>query len=338
MDAAPLRFPARTIPLIDIDSAGPVALLEAAPAYLADIMASAEARYGPIGMRLGDALSRRWLTRAGNPYLADITAIANHVGQPGAFLLNLSYEWTCTASVGTDPLLGGNRLLRTLDWPLGGLGRNVVVARQAGRADNRAGPYYNVTWPGFAGVLTAMAPGRFAASINQPPMRRYTFSCWLDWAIERFCLHKRRALPPAHVLRQVFDECETYDDAKRRLVETPLCMPAFFSLSGTHDTEGCVIERTETAAYIHESPFCIANGWLGMPAAGRLRGYDSPGRRALMDKIYETAPNDFSWVTPPILNAATRLAVVANAAQETLMVQGWEENGAATAVFNLNPA
>ncbi|MGY9106695.1 MAG: hypothetical protein ACKVG0_09220, partial [Alphaproteobacteria bacterium] len=58
--------------------------------------------------------------------------------------------------------------------------------------------------------------------------------------------------------------------------------------------------------------------------------------RALMDKNFKAAPNDFSWVTPPILNTATRLAVVANAQAGTLMVQGWESDGVATDVFNLN--
>jgi hypothetical protein len=186
------------------------------------------------------------------------------------------------------------------------------------------------------GVLTAMAPKRFSAAINQPPMRRFTFSCWLDWSIERFRLQRRTALPATHLLRRVFDTCETYEAAKTMLTETPISLPAFFSLSGAHANEGCVIERTETTACVHDAPFCISNHWLGIDEPGRLRGYDSLGRRALMDKNFKAAPNDFSWVTPPILNTATRLAVVANAQAGTLMVQGWESDGVATDVFNLN--
>ena len=331
MDATAAQSSERTIPLIEIDSAPPIALVEAAPDSLADIMRIARRRYTPLGMRLGDAFSKAWLVRAGNPYLKEIADIAERVGKPGAFLLNLSYEWTCTSAVSADPEHGGNRLVRTLDWPLEGLGRNVVISRQRGMA----GEYYNVTWPGFAGVLTAMAPGRFSAAINQPPMRRYTFSCWLDWIVERYHLNKRKALPPAHLLRHVFDTCETFEAAKQALIETPINMPAFFSLSGAHEDEGCVIERTENDAHVHEGPFCMANHWLGLEEDGRLRGYDSHGRRALMDEHYETAPNDFSWVHPPILNTATRLAVIANAAKKKLMVQGLERDGAATKVFKL---
>ena len=79
-------------------------------------------------------------------------------------------------------------MLRTLDWPLRGLGRNVVVATIEGAA----GIYKNVTWPGFVGVATAMAPGRFSGAINQPPMRKWSPSCWLDWGINRCRLWRRR--------------------------------------------------------------------------------------------------------------------------------------------------
>ena len=136
-------------------------------------------------------------------------------------MLNMSYEWSCSAGVGADPTGVGNRLLRTLDWPLPGLGRALVVARQQGAA----GCYYNVTWPGYVGVLTAMAPGRFSAAINQPPLRRFTGSLPLDWVLGRFSIYRHGGLPPSHLLRRVFDECRGYEDAKRMLVETPVCLP-----------------------------------------------------------------------------------------------------------------
>mgnify|MGYP003477732114 CR=1 FL=1 len=49
--------------------------------------------------RLADALSRRWLARARNPYLPEIDAVAVRLGRAGAHLLNLSFEWTCTTGV-----------------------------------------------------------------------------------------------------------------------------------------------------------------------------------------------------------------------------------------------
>ncbi len=249
---------------------------------MAAIVAQGRRSYGGLALRMGDRATWRWLTRNANPYRDDIAAVAEHISMPGVFLLNLSYEWTCTSGVGPDPGGPGNRMLRTLDWPLPGLGGNVVVARQ----DGGAGTYYNVTWPGFVGVYTAMAPARFSAAINQPPMKAFTRSCWFDWAIARTGMWRKSGLPPAHVLRKAFDECRSYDDAKRLLSEAPLCAPAFFTLSGDGDQKGCVIERTEHDAAVHDTPACIANHWLKFDLPGRDRGVDSVGRRDLMESLY----------------------------------------------------
>ena len=59
--------------------------------------------------------------------------------------------------------LGGlaAELARTLDWPFPGLGRFVELVRMRGPA----GEFINVTWPGYVGALTALAPGRFVGGI-----------------------------------------------------------------------------------------------------------------------------------------------------------------------------
>ena len=196
-----------------------------------------------------------------------------------------------------------------------------------------------VAEPGFVGVATAMAPGRFAAAINQPPIRRLTPSCWLDWALNRRPVWRSRALPPGHLLRRVFDEARTYTDAKGMLCETTLAIPAFFTLAGIEDGEGCVIERGEKLAHVQGAPASIANHWIAGDGTGHPRGGDSEGRWRMMEELRDRAPGDFSWVRPPILNTTTRLAIVANAARGTLSVQGFEAHGGkaspATAVFRL---
>ena len=320
------------IPVLEIGAGGAPALAKAAPERLRSILVAARAYYTPPGVEIGDALSRRWLARANNPYQGEIAAVAAHLGgRAGAHLLNTSYEWTCTAAVGPDPGGRGNRMLRTLDWPLDGIGRSIVVARQEGAA----GGYLNVTWPGFAGIATAMAPGRFAAALNQPPMPRFTPSCWLDWAIMRARFATRTGLPPAHLLRRVFDTCRTYTEARAMLVETPLCMSAIFTLSGTGADEGCAIERTETEARLRESPACSANHWQSFYYPGRPRGADSLKRARILEGIHRRAPDGFAWVVAPILNRTTRTAVVANAKRGTLWVQGFEADGPATAPLTL---
>jgi hypothetical protein len=319
------------IPLFDLGDRGPEALIDAAPERFAEILGHARRYYGGLTLRAGDVISRRWLVRTGNPYSNEIAGIAAAAGRPGAYLLNLSYEWSCTAAVGGDPDGGGNRLLRTLDWPLDGLGRAVCVAKTKGAA----GAYYNVTWPGFSGVATVMAPGRFSAALNQPPMRKLTPSYRLDWLISRLQMRRAAGLPPVHLLRLICDTCPTYAEARKMLENEPLCAPALFSLAGAEASEGCVIERLERKAVTHCAPATIANHWLAIQAPGHDRGMDSRERFRRMEQIRERDWDDFSWVAPPILNQTTRVSVIANAGNGSLAVQGWEAGRAVTEIFRL---
>lgn len=320
-----------TIPLIDLGGDGPPALPGRAPAQLARLLDACQRHYGRLPLAVGDRVTQHWLRARRNPYRDEIAEIARRIGRVGAVMLNLSYEWACTTGVAADPERPGNRMLRTLDWPTAGLGANLVVAAQHGEA----GLYYNITWPGFVGVLTAMAPGRFSAAINQPPLNRYTPMMRLDWAIDRVRVWRCDGLPPVHLLRQVFDRCRTYAEAEAMLRTAPLCAPAFFTLSGVGDDEGCVIERTEDAARLHPSPATIANHWLAFDLPGHDRGKQTEERRARMAAAIASTPGDFSWLVPPILNPTTRLAVVANAASGQLSVQGWEADGPATEALTL---
>lgn len=318
------------IPLFDVEAPAAEALMTLAADRIDMLINQGQRHYGRLVLAAGDRLTWTWLQRSGNPYLDEIAAVRRRLGRPGAVLLNMSYEWSCTTAVVGDAA-GGMRLLRTLDWPLTGLGRTVVVARQRGAA----GHYYSVTWPGFVGVLTGLAPGRFSAAINQPPLRRVTGLMPLDWVIARVGLWRENALPATHLLRRVFDSCRTYAEAKQMLIETPLCLPAFFTLAGIEPGEGCVIERRQCSAAVQEAPAAMSNHWVGFALEGHDRGYDSIRRRALMSGLAPDADETLSWLQPPILNPTTRLAVTANAARESLGVQGWERDGPATSLFTL---
>lgn len=319
------------VPLFDVAAPAAEALMALAPDRLAMLIAGGRRHYTTPVLALGDRASLAWLRRSHNPYRAEIEAVSWRLGEPGAALLNMSYEWSCTAGIASDPDGRGMRLRRTLDWPLAGLGRTVVVARQRGDA----GEYCSVTWPGYVGVLTGMAPGRFAAAINQPPLRKIIRLLPLDWMIARRRLWQSRELPPSHLLRRVFDACRSFAEAKRMLIKTPLCAPTFYSLVGVQPGEGCIIERTETAAAVRGAPCVVANHWTGFASSGHDRGYDSPARHAAMLAAAEGDRDDFAWLRPPILNPTTRLAVIANPATGLLRLQGWEKNGQATAIFSL---
>lgn len=323
---------APAVPFYDIGSGGGPGLLAAAPERAHRLLDFAERRYlGRLPIRIADRHSRRWLERTGNPYLPEIDAVAAMIGRPGAHMLNLSFEWACTAAIGPDPDGVGARLLRTLDWNLEGLGETVMVARH----DGPAGPWLNVTWPGFVGALTVLAPGRFAAAINQPPMRMTSLGplgmpVVIDWLVVRARVLRSAALPPAHLLRQVCERARDYAEARRMLAETPVCIPVFYTLCGLAPEEGCLIERLENQAFCFEAPVCAANHWLAPGQTGRPRTGTSPQRQALLrDRMDEATGLD--WLEPPVLNPTTRVAVVANPATGRLLVQGVEPRGPVTA-------
>ncbi len=317
------------IPLFEIGSGGGRAIFAAEPVRAHALIASARRMYTPPVMALADKLSVAWLARSANPHRAEIAEIGVRVGRPGAAMLNLSFEWACTTSAVADPTGPGNRLLRTLDWPFHGLGRNVVVARESGPA----GEFLNVTWPGAVVVLTAMAPGRFAAAINQAPMARRGLGLIGDWAVNRVRLWHQRTLPPSHLLRRVFETARDFAEAKAMLTRTPIALPVLYTLSGIGADEGCVIERQETTAVVRAAPAVCANDWVATPVAGRPRGRDNEARRAQLARAAAEAGEGFDWLTPPVLNGETRLAVAANAARGRLAVLGVEKDGPATREF-----
>jgi hypothetical protein len=215
--------------------------------------------------------------------------------------------------------------------PRDGRGRQFVVARQSGAA----GPWFEVTWPSFGGVMTALAPGRFSGALNQAP------SAGLgrigDWLIERWRVWRRGRVPPGVLLRRAFDECAGFDDAVRLLTETPLCRPAIFALAGSDPADGVVIERQERAAFVHWAPVCVTNHQLSATLGGRPRWRTGGAhdRLDLMRGRMAAVTGGLAWLVAPVRDEASRLAVTANAATGELTVQGFAHGAPSTSVLRL---
>lgn len=284
---------------------------------------------GGMLARIGDPLVRRWMRRSASPYVQDIAAIQARLGRSGAWTLHGAYLFGCTALA--DEGATGPRLRRTLDWPFPGLGRLAETVWQRGPA----GEFLNVTWPGFVGVLTAMAPGRFAASINQAPMPRRTTADalrWTDYARNAMRpLWSKDTWPPEHLLRHVFETCATFEEARASLERAPLARAALFVLVGTRAGERVVIEREETTFRTRVADEAIANAWqdardgweprvcgVGRPAENNAR------RIAALSAWAGRDASVFAWVVPPVLNVFTRLSVDMSPASGSLRVMGWE--------------
>jgi hypothetical protein len=282
-----------------------------------------------------DRLTRRWLERTANPYLAEIRLMSEAIGRPGAYVLNACLEWGCTSGgwVGPD----GPLLRRVLDWPFPRLGEFPLVARY----DGRFGDFYAVTWPGFAGILQGMAPGRFAGAINQAPRRKHVGGFVGAWVAGRFRTNARLALPPVHLLRRVFETARDYTAARQMLCLTPLAVPAIFTLTGTHPSEACVIERSEDAYAIRElvaGRVCAANHFqssLNETELGwKARPIDSAGRLTQAMTL-DGDSKSFDWFSPPIANVNSRLVLQANAATGSLAVMGTNGPIPVTEIFEL---
>jgi hypothetical protein len=307
------------IPLYDCDEGGAERLLDQAAAGARRLAALAKKSYTPPVVSFLDWRSRQWLEKNDSPYVGEIDNIAARLPGAGVHGLNASYEWACTTGA-ASPIL-----MRALDWPFEGIGREVVVSRHR----SPAGTWLNVTWPGFAGVLTALAPGRFAAAMNQAPLRRRTYIMPIDWLIDRIKVGGSRALPPTHLLRLVFETCSNYAEAVEVLRDTPIALPALFNITGPHG-EACLIERQEESAKVIEGNQVMANHWLNRDwPRGRSRGIDSDGRwQALRAATEQGDPGQgFGWLRPPVLNHLTRVAAVMNAATGALSVIGLERRG-----------
>lgn len=334
-----------SIPFVDLRGRTPIDLLRTHPDKAHELIRASTRTYGLLSrlaslaaLPFADKRSHAWLARNRNPYLYEIESFAEILGTPGVYALNLSYEWGCTSGLyRTGETVS---LLRVLDWPFPALGRHVMIVLQNGKA----GDFFNLTWPGVSGVFTGMAPGRFTAALNLAPMRQHNMTLVGDWLKNRLIAEKQEGLPPHHLLRQAFEQAESYEEAKKILTDTRIAVPAIFILAGTKPGEGCIIERLENTAEVAElsasqqltatnhfnsSLATVGNGW-------RPRLEDSEGRYRLSNSIHgHDLVDNFDWIRSPIINQYTRLCFVADAATRRMLAQGYEGMLQVTDLFNL---
>ncbi|MEZ5926045.1 MAG: hypothetical protein R3D57_16875 [Hyphomicrobiaceae bacterium] len=319
------------IPVHDVGSELGLSTLAHAHAHAAALLDEAAGHTPELLLTLADRISRQWLARSANPYLDEIDAVARRLGRAGGYFFNVHYEWGCTT--GVKPASGGRsaRLVRVLDWRTPGLGRHIMAARLVGDA----GPWTTMTWPGFAGVLQAMAPGRFSAALNQAPMHMPTGLMPADWAVNRTRIWRNGHLPPAHLLRRVFEQATSYNAALEMLVSTPVSAPAIFTLAGLDAGQGVIVERRETEARVHAGGNCAANTWQAPDWSGRPRGKANAERLAMLRGIRGEVGRDLSWLDAPVLNETTRLVMLADAREGWIVAQGYEREGPATEELRL---
>src|SRR4029077_9194052 len=71
-----------------------------------------------------------------------------------------------------------------------------------------------------------------------------------------------RHSPPAQLLRAVFEDCNSFAEARRRLETTPIARPVIYTLAGIGPAEQCVIDRPERGSSPRPPAPCGANDGL----------------------------------------------------------------------------
>jgi len=332
------------IPVVDVRDGGPPRHARQSPGEARALRDACLGFFPRAALPLVPLLDRalqRWLKRSCSPYLAEIEQIAAELDFSGVWLLNASYQWGCTSLAGEHD--GAPWLLRTLDWPFRGLGRYAAVAQLRGEC----GDFFSVTWPGYVGALTAMAPKRFAACVNQAPMRRRTAHRWLrpyDFGVNALAVGRSAELmPPDQLLRRIFESREDFAAARQMLEAVPVARPVIYTLIGCTANERCVIERTETGFVTREEETSAANdwvpcrpGWEGRIGTRRFLtssfadagSYSRARRESLKTWAGALSAPSFDWVREPVLNPYTRLAVAMCPASGILRAVGYDRSDA----------
>jgi hypothetical protein len=166
----------------------------------------------------------------------------------------LGRAFGCTAFAVDTP--DGVLHARNLDWWT----ENEALTRYTATShfvNAPAGKFTTIGWPGFVGVFSAVAPGRFAVTLNAVLS--------MDPA--------QLAEPVVLLIRTIFEEARTFSEARGLLSETPLPCDCLLLLTGVRAGEMVVIERTparHALRYPKAGFVSVTNGYqaLGASLAG----------------------------------------------------------------------
>ncbi len=170
-------------------------------------------------------------------------AHADHHRQAvGEFFLD-AYNWV-VGRAGSIPQLGCTAgvfragksravLVRNLDWEIKGLGKATRIFKFVGNSHE----FVTVGVLGLVGALSGMVPGAYAATLNFAPPTSVPFFSGFG---------------PLFLLRHVFENCASYDEAVEMLSETKLAANVLFTVAAA-DGRSCSVERTRGKFVIRPS-------------------------------------------------------------------------------------
>lgn len=263
----------------------------------------------------------------GGHYRPELRALAREAGStPTRVLLaNLAYDLSAGATgCSTFAVDVGRGVLhaRNLDWnfPRRLLEQNTVVTKVRGAPQ---GDYALVTWPGFFGGLTAVAPGRFSVTVNFVLHEQ-------DSAVGGFLARAAGGFwPVPWLVRKALDEAKDHEAAVKLLSTAPVLAPVLFTVAGTQAGQSVVVERTPTSA-VPRAGACVwvTNHYASetLAASSVDVGADSEPRFESLRRKLDAPPGDgaqaFELLSHPSLLMGDTVQQVAMSAREgTLSVR-----------------
>lgn len=191
-------------------------------------------------------LAVKLLPKIPKQIITELYDVATKCSIPKEELLyaNLHYEFVktllgCTAFAVDTP--SGPIHARNMDW----YSKDNCLAKLTSVVSfqNTNGfSFESIGWPGFFGVFSGIAKGRFAITLNAALSNRPQVV----------------GTPIAFLLRDVLEKCHDFESAVERLSTERICSDCLILISGTNSGEMFVIERTP-------NKFAI-----GQPSSGRI--------------------------------------------------------------------
>jgi hypothetical protein len=192
------------------------------------------------------------------PFLRESNALAEAINSPVVdkktlALLQLAYTLShlsgCTAAVYHHPDFGMLHI-RCLDWEMSV--KEIAAATRIFefRKGNKI-VFKVVGIAGMVGVLTGVKPGKFSVTINWASSK----DAWVPWP-------KRE---PTFRLRDVLEQCETYEGAVNALSRAEFSTPVFFTICGSEPGQACVIEVAHKGLFnqqVNKREFSFAERFL----------------------------------------------------------------------------
>lgn len=246
-----------SLPVIEVD------LLRAPDQRWAELEPYADAMRELLSIHLSDLGNlepvRATLTAHGDACIsiehrAEIDAIAKiaQLDPSDLMLMNVYYDvikhvFGCTAFAVDGP--HGPIHARNLDWLTrsNALARHSIVVRYL---HGTVPLFDSVTWPGFIGTLSGVAPSRFSVTLNAVLSNDAP----------------GHAEPVSLVLRNLLTTA-SYAEAVATLTACPLSCDCLLLMVGTKNGERCVIERTPTRSAVRHAdthPIVVTNDYRAL--------------------------------------------------------------------------